>query len=199
MFAGVHDSYWTHAGTVDHMNRILREQFVELHSRPLLQNLLDEFRNNPAYVMEPPSGRGPRTTKHRQMNKRPVILQRVMEMQDRVDDEARGGGSMVGETSGGGGEVTHGGMGVGGGMGLGTVGGAAMGPPGVGVGMGGMGDDAPYARGTVLQQQQDKHEKQEENLLVHELQPPQAIEFPDVPELGDLDIEVVKESTYFFS
>ena len=38
-FAGVHDSFWTHAGTTAEMNRLLREQFVELHSAPLLERL----------------------------------------------------------------------------------------------------------------------------------------------------------------
>ena len=42
-FAGVHDSFWTHAGTVDTMNRVLRENFVQLHSQPLLERLLQEF------------------------------------------------------------------------------------------------------------------------------------------------------------
>lgn len=32
-FAGVHDSFWTHAGTVERMNELLREKFVELHSQ----------------------------------------------------------------------------------------------------------------------------------------------------------------------
>ncbi|CDW58308.1 DNA directed RNA polymerase, mitochondrial [Trichuris trichiura] len=38
-FASVHDCFWTHASTVDVMNRILREQFVALHSRPILEDL----------------------------------------------------------------------------------------------------------------------------------------------------------------
>lgn len=42
-FAGVHDSFWTHAGSVDDLNRLLREAFVELHSRPLLQELAAEM------------------------------------------------------------------------------------------------------------------------------------------------------------
>ncbi|KAI4346747.1 hypothetical protein L6164_007617 [Bauhinia variegata] len=42
-FAGVHDSYWTHACDVDVMNRILREKFVELYETPVLENLLEEF------------------------------------------------------------------------------------------------------------------------------------------------------------
>ncbi|GAU51335.1 hypothetical protein TSUD_412820 [Trifolium subterraneum] len=37
-FAGVHDSYWTHACDVDEMNRILREKFVELYQAPVLEN-----------------------------------------------------------------------------------------------------------------------------------------------------------------
>ncbi|XP_057482545.1 DNA-directed RNA polymerase 1, mitochondrial-like [Actinidia eriantha] len=42
-FAGVHDSYWTHACNVDKMNRILREKFVELYEEPILENLLESF------------------------------------------------------------------------------------------------------------------------------------------------------------
>ncbi|KAK9144130.1 hypothetical protein Sjap_004033 [Stephania japonica] len=42
-FAGVHDSYWTHACDVDTMNRILREKFVELYEMPILENLLESF------------------------------------------------------------------------------------------------------------------------------------------------------------
>ncbi|CDP02357.1 unnamed protein product [Coffea canephora] len=42
-FAGVHDSYWTHACDVDEMNRILREKFVELYETPILENLLEDF------------------------------------------------------------------------------------------------------------------------------------------------------------
>ncbi|KAF8389877.1 hypothetical protein HHK36_024395 [Tetracentron sinense] len=38
-FAGVHDSYWTHACDVDEMNRILREKFVELYETPILENV----------------------------------------------------------------------------------------------------------------------------------------------------------------
>lgn len=33
VFAGVHDSFWTHAGSVARMNQVLREKFVELHHR----------------------------------------------------------------------------------------------------------------------------------------------------------------------
>lgn len=39
IFAGVHDSYWTHACDVDEMNRILREKFVELYERPILEKV----------------------------------------------------------------------------------------------------------------------------------------------------------------
>lgn len=42
-FAGVHDSFWVHACDVDQMNQILRQQFVELYSMPILENLLEEF------------------------------------------------------------------------------------------------------------------------------------------------------------
>jgi DNA-directed RNA polymerase len=42
-FAAVHDSYWTHAGTIDRMNELLRDEFIRLHSQPLLENLKESF------------------------------------------------------------------------------------------------------------------------------------------------------------
>ncbi|KAK7281553.1 hypothetical protein RIF29_09650 [Crotalaria pallida] len=45
-FAGVHDSYWTHACDVDKMNQILRENFVELYNMPILENLLEGFQTS---------------------------------------------------------------------------------------------------------------------------------------------------------
>ena len=42
-FAAVHDSYWTHANDVSRMNKILREQFVDLHSSPLIGDLNENF------------------------------------------------------------------------------------------------------------------------------------------------------------
>ncbi|XP_034278454.1 DNA-directed RNA polymerase, mitochondrial [Pantherophis guttatus] len=38
-FVSVHDCFWTHAATVDLMNKICREQFVALHSQPILEDL----------------------------------------------------------------------------------------------------------------------------------------------------------------
>ncbi|KAL0490868.1 mitochondrial DNA-directed RNA polymerase [Acrasis kona] len=43
-FASVHDSYWTHPNQVDLMNEHIRESFIELHSQPLLEALLEGFR-----------------------------------------------------------------------------------------------------------------------------------------------------------
>lgn len=45
-FAGVHDSFWTHACDVDEINRILREKFVELYEKPILENLLESFQQS---------------------------------------------------------------------------------------------------------------------------------------------------------
>ncbi|XP_021750285.1 DNA-directed RNA polymerase 3B, chloroplastic-like isoform X2 [Chenopodium quinoa] len=45
-FAGVHDSFWTHACDVEKMNQILREKFVELYSMPILENLLQSFQES---------------------------------------------------------------------------------------------------------------------------------------------------------
>jgi DNA-directed RNA polymerase len=41
-FASVHDSYWTHASTIDKMSEIIRETFIALHSANVLVNLRDE-------------------------------------------------------------------------------------------------------------------------------------------------------------
>ncbi|KAM8940293.1 DNA-directed RNA polymerase, mitochondrial [Pelodytes ibericus] len=38
-FVSVHDCFWTHPDTVDLMNKVCREQFVALHSQPILHNL----------------------------------------------------------------------------------------------------------------------------------------------------------------
>lgn len=42
-YAAVHDSFWTNAATVDTMNKLLREEFVKLHSRQLLIELRESF------------------------------------------------------------------------------------------------------------------------------------------------------------
>ncbi|KAK4409797.1 DNA-directed RNA polymerase 2, chloroplastic/mitochondrial [Sesamum angolense] len=58
-FAGVHDSYWTHACDVDEMNRILREKFVELYEAPILENLLEGFQQSfPSLTFPPLPDRG---------------------------------------------------------------------------------------------------------------------------------------------
>ncbi|CAA0828792.1 DNA-directed RNA polymerase 1- mitochondrial [Striga hermonthica] len=53
-FAGVHDSYWTHACDVDKMNKILREKFVALYEAPILENLLDGFQKSFPKLIFPP-------------------------------------------------------------------------------------------------------------------------------------------------
>ncbi|EDO47752.1 predicted protein [Nematostella vectensis] len=45
-FASVHDSFWTHAAHIDIMNRLCREQFVSLHTQPILQDLQTHFVDN---------------------------------------------------------------------------------------------------------------------------------------------------------
>lgn len=43
-FASVHDSYWTHASSVDEMSTLLRDAFIELHSQDILGNLRNDVR-----------------------------------------------------------------------------------------------------------------------------------------------------------
>jgi DNA-directed RNA polymerase len=42
-FAAVHDSYWTHACDVERMRTILKQQFIDLHSQPILERLREEL------------------------------------------------------------------------------------------------------------------------------------------------------------
>lgn len=42
-FASVHDSFWTSAAHVDILHRILREEFIQLHTRDLLRELKESF------------------------------------------------------------------------------------------------------------------------------------------------------------
>ncbi|CAN6636637.1 DNA-directed RNA polymerase, mitochondrial [Trichomonascus vanleenenianus] len=42
-FASVHDSYWTHAASVDDLSRVLREQFVSLYSVNQIERLREEW------------------------------------------------------------------------------------------------------------------------------------------------------------
>ncbi|KAL8488613.1 hypothetical protein ACS0TY_024319 [Phlomoides rotata] len=58
-FAGVHDSFWTHACDVDRMNLILRHKFVDLYNTPILENLLESFQTSyPALAFPPLPKRG---------------------------------------------------------------------------------------------------------------------------------------------
>ncbi|KAL2817147.1 hypothetical protein BJX63DRAFT_117452 [Aspergillus granulosus] len=43
-FSAVHDSFWTHAADVDSMNRILRDEFVRMHSDDVVKRLAEEFK-----------------------------------------------------------------------------------------------------------------------------------------------------------
>jgi len=42
IFASVHDSYWTHASTVEPMSELIRATFVDLHSQPIMAQLREE-------------------------------------------------------------------------------------------------------------------------------------------------------------
>lgn len=42
-FAAIHDSFWTHAGDVNTMNRIIRDAFIRMHSEDIIGRLSAEF------------------------------------------------------------------------------------------------------------------------------------------------------------
>lgn len=59
-FASVHDSYWTHAADVSRMALLLREQFLKLHSDPIVYDLMrDLIRRYPGieFPEPPPAGK----------------------------------------------------------------------------------------------------------------------------------------------
>lgn len=53
-FASVHDSFWAHPSDITYLNKEIRQQvyiiflnqFVHLHSQPLLENLLSNFKSS---------------------------------------------------------------------------------------------------------------------------------------------------------
>ena len=52
-FCFIHDSYGTHATRVDDMNRILREQFVRIHDKPLLEELKLDWETRYNVILDP--------------------------------------------------------------------------------------------------------------------------------------------------
>jgi DNA-directed RNA polymerase len=42
-FAAVHDSYWTHATDIDTMSELLRDAFIRLHSKNIMERLQEEL------------------------------------------------------------------------------------------------------------------------------------------------------------
>ena len=40
----MHDCFWTHANSVDEMNEICRQQFVSLHSQPIVEQCSEWFK-----------------------------------------------------------------------------------------------------------------------------------------------------------
>eukprot|EP01127_Copromyxa_protea_P018049 TRINITY_DN5595_c0_g1_i1.p1 TRINITY_DN5595_c0_g1~~TRINITY_DN5595_c0_g1_i1.p1 ORF type:complete len:970 (-),score=195.17 TRINITY_DN5595_c0_g1_i1:17-2752(-) len=53
-YASVHDSFWTHACDVDDMNEILRDSFIKLYKRPLLEELRDYWLSEDPSLHIPP-------------------------------------------------------------------------------------------------------------------------------------------------
>ncbi|XP_048479577.1 DNA-directed RNA polymerase, mitochondrial isoform X3 [Plutella xylostella] len=78
-FVSVHDCFWTHPDTVDRMNKICREQFVALHSQPILEELSDFLVKRYSYPESEITGDSAGAANKRRVNK---LLQRVPEKGD---------------------------------------------------------------------------------------------------------------------
>ncbi|UKK00734.2 DNA-directed RNA polymerase precursor [Theileria orientalis] len=57
-FAAVHDSFWVHPDNVDVMHRYIREEFVAMHSRPILQDLHKSVVSRLQIPFRPPPSKG---------------------------------------------------------------------------------------------------------------------------------------------
>lgn len=57
-FEPVHDSFATHACDIDLLNRILREEFVKMHSQPILERFIAELKAQCGFALPdlPPQG-----------------------------------------------------------------------------------------------------------------------------------------------
>ena len=72
-FASVHDCFWTHASDVDALNRMLREEFVNMYSdKPILEALVDEFKKRYKGHMVPVRNRETKTVTWRPIQFPPV-------------------------------------------------------------------------------------------------------------------------------
>lgn len=49
-FAAVHDSYWTHAADMEVLSKVIRQQFIDMHQRPLMIELVNELRGQFAAI-----------------------------------------------------------------------------------------------------------------------------------------------------
>ncbi|KAJ8690626.1 DNA-directed RNA polymerase [Pleurotus ostreatus] len=64
-FASVHDSYWTHACSIDKMSEVIRDTFITLHSSDVLVKLQEEFLERyRGYKVPLMNLRSPRLVKH---------------------------------------------------------------------------------------------------------------------------------------
>ena len=51
-FAAIHDSFWTHAGDVNAMNKIIRDAFIRMHSEDIIGRLAAEFKTRYSGFMQ---------------------------------------------------------------------------------------------------------------------------------------------------
>ena len=81
-FASIHDSFWTHAGDVNTMNRIIRDAFIRMHSEDIVGRLAAEFKARYKGYMHLASvyGKSP-------------IGRKILEWRRKVDPEAKKGGA----------------------------------------------------------------------------------------------------------
>ncbi|KAM4738485.1 DNA-directed RNA polymerase, mitochondrial [Anableps anableps] len=77
-FVSVHDCFWTHALTVDTMNKICREQFVALHSQPILQELSNFLLHKYCLTIQPEA----KNKKYQEHSKLMTLLAKVPQTGD---------------------------------------------------------------------------------------------------------------------
>lgn len=83
-FVSVHDCYWTHPCSVEIMNKICREQFVALHSQPILENLSEGFVNTYLSNETPSNDDDDEKDQNNNMDLTNILMKRKASREDQI-------------------------------------------------------------------------------------------------------------------
>lgn len=88
-FVSVHDCFWTHPSTVDVMNVICREQFIDLHSQPLLENLGNYFIKRYVASKQQLIENHPETTNNSEVDTSNNLTKKLLKAKESANEDQR--------------------------------------------------------------------------------------------------------------